>query len=1050
LLLKARDMMYSVFARRDLARPALIRDDGVVITAGELVAAAGRVRAALATVPPRNTPRVVVVAVPRSPEYVAAVLGVVSAGAAWLAVDTRQPASRLAALLRDAAPEAMLAADDDAAAALAVASSAPLVRVDRLALWAAPDGDSSAPLAADESDVAYVCATSGSSGAPKLVLGTAAGLLSRCRWASCEMPAADDDVAALRTPPVFVDAAAELFAPLLAGVPLAIVPPAADSDPVALAALLAARRVTRLTMLPSLLAAALPALERAPLRIRLLLCSGEPLPSALAEAALRTFPGVRLLNIYGCTEVGADATAYDVSAEGVPPAGVPIGRPLPGVWCAVLGADGAPVREAGERGELLVGGVGVALGYLNAPELTAERFPLASDGRGGEPQRAHRTGDLAAWTPSGALVLHGRADAQVKVRGQRVDLAEVEATLCAHPKMSAAAARAWPPLRLGDLRIAAYVVLDADDHDAAVAELRSWLAQRLLPAAMPVAFTILDSLPCTHSGKVDRNALPEPCWVTAAMSGDEPSAGALEVQLCAAFAVELGLSASVGAESDFFALGGTSLSAAALCARLALSLQALLDHPTPRSLASSGLVAHAALTQQPVARSRDDDSDMPRPAKRLRLPAQMDEAVPRQSLGAAWAPALALSFAGRCDAVGKGATPAAAPPVIARDAPADLFCAWRVPLHACVDASPLLLLPAGSGTSWRAIVGSHAHTAVCVDFDADGTSPRVLWTANVGCVTQEAAFRHCLLTLFPRNSARVEGAAAALMDGSHVAVGSHDGGVSFLRLSDGGLSGRFTAAGAIKAALACDSWTGRVWGASHGRDAFALDGPPRCSAAWQCSLDGAVSAPPSFDATRRRVYFATLAGSLVAVDDPAGGVTAEAWRARVGAAVFGAPAVAACGLVIVSTVEGELRAFAAADGKLTWSVAAGTGPLFAAPTLIADGALAVIGTHERALLCVCCADGAVRWRLPLSDRVAAAAAVDAAEQLITVATVAGDVHVLSLPPAGQPTVIASARLPAEAFSAPVLHSGTLLLGCRDDWLYCLRLRATLQDGSDRV
>ena len=302
------------------------------------------------------------------------------------------------------------------------------------------------------------------------------------------------------------------------------------------------------------------------------------------------------------------------------------------------------------------------------------------------------------------------------------------------------------------------------------------------------------------------------------------------------------------------------------------------------------------------------------------------------------------------------------------------------------------------------------------------------------------------------NRARIEGSAAALLDRRHVAIGAHDGGVSFLRLHDGGLSGRFVAAGAIKAALACDSWTGRVWGASHGRDAFAVDGPPLCSLSWQCSLDGAVSAPPSFDATRRRVYFVTLAGSLIAVDDPAREVAPkEAWRARVGAAVFGAPAVAACGVVIVSTVDGELRACAAADGSHVWRVAAGVGPLFAAPTLLADGALAVIGTHDCALLCVQCADGDQQWRLPLPGRVAAAAAVDAAlsgwqptELLIAVVTVAGEVHVLSVPRAGQPTRVASAMLPGEAFSAPVMHDGTLLLGCRDDWLYCLQLRALLE------
>ena len=322
-----------------------------------------------------------------------------------------------------------------------------------------------------------------------------------------------------------------------------------------------------------------------------------------------------------------------------------------------------------------------------------------------------------------------------------------------------------------------------------------------------------------------------------------------------------------------------------------------------------------------------------------------------------------------------------------------------------------------------------------------------------GACTLEAASRSSGFDAHCCNRARVEGAATALRDCCHVAVGAHDGGVSFLRLHDGGLCGKFTAVGAIKAALACDPWTGRVWGASHGRDAFALDGPPRCSASWQCSLDGAVSAPPSFDATRRRVYFATLAGTLIAVDDPAGAAAPnEAWRARVGAAVFGAPAVAACGVVIVSTVEGELRAFAAADGTHVWRAAAGVGPLFAAPTLIADGALAVIGTHDCALLCVRCTDGEHQWTLPLPGRVAAAAAVDAAlagwwrpaEQLVAAVTVAGEVHVLSVPPAGQPTCVASATLPGEAFSAPVMHNGTLLLGCRDDWIYGLQLRAVLE------
>ena len=711
-------------------RPTLICEDGTVISAGQLTAAAERVRNALAVLQPRGSPRVVAVAVPRSAEYVASVLGVVFAGAAWMAVDARQPASRLDALLRDASPEALLVTDADAAAALAAVCSAPLVRVDQLALWEAPDAAASAP-AATEPEVAYLCSTSGSSGRAKLVMGTTKGLLSRCRWAAQDMPATKDDVAALRTPPVFVDAAAELFAPLLAGVPLAVVPPAMDADPVALAALLSRLKVTRLTTLPSLLAASLPALASAQLTLRLLLCSGEPLPRALAEDVLRTFPGVRLLNLYGSTEVGADATAYDVSAEGVPATAMLIGRPLPGVWCAVLSADGSPVHEAGQVGELLVGGVAVALGYLNAPALTAARFSLVSNGREDAPQRVHRTGDLAAWTPHGTLVLHGRVDTQVKVRGQRVDLGEVEATLGMHPLVAAAATRAWPPLRLGDTRVAAYVTLraGAGDGTAVVAELRSWLAQKLLPAALPSAIEVVESLPTLASGKVDRAALPEPTWARM-MDDASPSLDGLEAQLRAAFAVELSLSEfAVGVEADFFASGGTSLSAAALCARLALPLQALLDHPTPRALANSGLVA--GLMSQHVQRPHSSDGDTHPRAKRLRLPAETHAASTDSLCPDTWVPALALSFAGRYD---KLDSLTVAAPSNLHGASGDLDCVWRVPLRACVDASPLLLLPAaGSGTRWRAVVGSHAHTALCVEFKPKDTSPRVLWTTDVGC-----------------------------------------------------------------------------------------------------------------------------------------------------------------------------------------------------------------------------------------------------------------------------------------------------------------------------
>jgi non-ribosomal peptide synthetase component F len=828
--------MFAAFAdaaARDPSRAAL----ACGVTAGQLCAAALHVRAALAAqlpaAPPVRAPgaalvplpHVVCVALPRSADYLAALLGVLAAGGAWLAVDARwcvvaahfaavlspaltrrpgRPRARLAAVLADAQPSAVLVACETDAALLAAALAdaaappcgAPLC-LDALPLWSAPAPPPPAQ-PAPEAAIANVCYTSGSSGAPKGVLGTAAGLRARCDWAASALPAAPDDVAALRTPPPFVDAAAEALAPLLAGVPLAVVPPSADADPSALVALLVARHVTRLTLLPSLLAAALPALAsaqaRGALRLRLLLCSGEPLPAALAAAAARALPRTRLLNVYGSTEVGADATAFDLQAElWQPPQGaaaaagatVPVGRPLPGVWAAVLDACGAPVREAGQEGDLLVGGVGVAAGFLNAPELSEARFPLVAGPGGGAPARAHRTGDRAAWLPCGALALRGRADAQVKLRGQRVSLDDVEAALCAHPAVAAAAVRLWHRAQRGadadadaavlEPRIGAHVVLRQGKHGAeadALAALREWLEQRLLPAALPAALVALPALPRTAGGKVDRAALLEPRWPDADAT-DAAGAAAQSptlARLCAAFGAALGAAGPLRPEADFFAAGGTSLSAALLCGRLALPLQALLDHPTPRALAEAGLTLAPPPLPDASAASRTEDrgtganAEAP-PVKRLRLPPDsaldaIDAAVSGAEADAAWSPALALSFAGRCDAIGRGAPPALPQPAAAgAPAPweppaAELACAWRVPLRACVDASPLVLLPEARGDvaaagaagppRWRAVIGSHAHAVLCVEFDAPGTPARsarpmrTLWSADVGCAPSRA------------------------------------------------------------------------------------------------------------------------------------------------------------------------------------------------------------------------------------------------------------------------------------------------------------------------
>lgn len=591
-----------------------------------------------------------------------------------------RPREYAATVLRDARPACVLATASSTSAASAAASAAanaagaegssaacPVVILDWASLQNAPrDSRPSAaqppapapppPSAAaaaggssSDDRVAYVLYTSGSTGRPKGVLGTVSGILNRCAWGAAALPFAQGDIQALRTSPCFVDSVAELLCPLLAGAPALVVPPAADADPALLLRVLACGRATRLTAVPSLLAALLPILRQgaaaaAPadvplLPLRLVVSSGEPLECALWRGLTGAVPGLRVVNIYGSTEVAADATFFDPAAEGGEATAeaaewVPAGRPIDGVWAAILRGDGAPVREAGEVGELIIGGAGVALGYLGSdPSLTEQRFGTA-DGRG----RFHFTGDLASWAPRGWIRLHGRADSQVKVRGQRVDLSGLERVAAAHPAVAAAAARLWEPQRLGggalrgDGRIALYVELAAQTQPpqpaegsegapaaaAEAAELRGWIAQRVPAAAAPSAVVVLSRLPRTPAGKLARGALQEPDWAehargwgssaaaTAGGGGRAAAAAPAAAQqpgaqrraspadlplvrsLCEGFSAVLGraepshpghASAAIPRASEccrrsFFDEGGTSVAAAALCGALGIGARA--------------------------------------------------------------------------------------------------------------------------------------------------------------------------------------------------------------------------------------------------------------------------------------------------------------------------------------------------------------------------------------------------------------------------------------------------------------------------------------------
>jgi enterobactin synthetase component F len=380
-----------------------------------------------------------------------------------------------------------------------------------------------------------------------------------------------------KTPYGFDVSVWEFFWPLITGATLVVARPDGHKDPAYLAEVIVAERISTLHFVPSMLRVFLaePASASCGPVLRRVICSGEELPEDLARQVHRDL-GVPLHNLYGPTEASVDVTYWPCRPQD-PPGPVPIGRPVWNTRMYVLDERGRPVPP-GVVGELWIAGVQVASGYLNRPELTAERF--VPDPWGGPDDRMYRTGDLARWRPDGALDFLGRTDHQVKIRGFRVELGEIEAVLHQHPGVVRAAVVPWSGGLCG------YVVPGPGwDPDAVRAHLAASLPDHMVPSA----FVELAELPLTTSGKLDRKALPAP---SAPVGGtDAVPRTPHEEALCRLFAETLQLD-RVGPDDGFFDLGGHSLLAAVLIRRIRevlgvpLPLGAVFAAPTAARLAA--------------------------------------------------------------------------------------------------------------------------------------------------------------------------------------------------------------------------------------------------------------------------------------------------------------------------------------------------------------------------------------------------------------------------------------------------------------------------------
>ncbi|MEC3975542.1 non-ribosomal peptide synthetase [Amycolatopsis sp. H20-H5] len=578
------DLVYARVASIPDATAVVFEDE--CLTYADLAARADRLAGELAA-RGAGPERVVAVLLPRSVELIVALLAVVRCGAAFLPIDPDYPEGRIVHLLGDAAP--VVVVTNAEMSSLLPPDIEPLVPPFE---GAAPAGTPLAPFIPrlHGSNAAYVLYTSGSTGNPKGVVVSHAALVNRLLWMQETYGLSSSDRVLQKTSCGFDVSVWEFFLPLITGATLVVARPGGHRDPAYLADLVRREGITAVHFVPSMLREFLP--EAKGLELRRVFTSGEALSPVLRDDFHRTLDA-ELHNLYGPTEAAIDVTAW-TSPPG-PAAVVPIGRPVWNTQVYVLDQWLRPVPP-GIVGELYLGGAQLARGYLGRVDLSAERFVACPFGAAGA--RMYRTGDRASWN-GGDLRYHGRVDEQVKIRGVRVEPAEIEAVLREHRDVTEAVVLARPSA-VGDLQLVAYVIGDVDPS-----ALRAHAVANLPRALVPAFFVSIESLPLSPHGKLDRRALPAP----AVTSSGRPPGTAAEAALCELFADVLRVP-FVGVDDDFFHLGGHSLTATRLIngvrTRLnaELPIRAVFDSPTPAGLAEF-------LAVKPEAPRLD--ADTPRP-----------------------------------------------------------------------------------------------------------------------------------------------------------------------------------------------------------------------------------------------------------------------------------------------------------------------------------------------------------------------------------------------------------------------------------------------------
>ena len=509
----------------------------------------------------------VAVALPRSVFLTLALHGIVEAGAAWLPLDTGYPDDRLRMMLEDAKPKLLIATEEQ------LARFSDIPELESLCYNAPLPEEDAAPLALSQPNhTAYIIFTSGSTGRPKGVMVGQTAIVNRLLWMQNHYPLTADDVVAQKTPCSFDVSVWEFFWPFIAGAKLVMAEPEAHRDPLAMQQFFAQSGVTTTHFVPSMLAAFVASLTPETARescasLKRVFCSGEALPADLCRE-WEQLTHAPLHNLYGPTEAAVDVSWYPAWGDdlaAVTGNSVPIGYPVWNTGLRILDAMMRPV-PFGVAGDLYLTGIQLAQGYLGRADLTASRFIAAPFNPG---ERMYRTGDVARWLENGAVEYLGRSDDQLKIRGQRIELGEIDRVMQQLPDVEHAVAHACvfnqAAATGGDARQLVGYLVSQSGLPLDTSALRETLREKLPAHMVPTVLLQLAELPLSANGKLDRKALPMP-QLTSRTSGRAPRAGT-ETAIAQSFAALLDCEVN-DVEADFFALGGHSLLAMKLAAQL--------------------------------------------------------------------------------------------------------------------------------------------------------------------------------------------------------------------------------------------------------------------------------------------------------------------------------------------------------------------------------------------------------------------------------------------------------------------------------------------------